>query len=126
MSSLYVRDTVRAWLAAGAVPFYDTVNQEQQPRDALWKTVDWGFPSRERDTYCGQQLENGTIAIAYFGQPGTGDTDVLAQAEQDIAALMAQVDPTNALVLEKNDPPFDYRQGNLYVVEFQVEYNYRS
>jgi hypothetical protein len=126
MSSLYVRNLVRTWLAATPVPFYDTVNLEQNPTDPVWKTVDWGFPSRERDTFCGQYQESGAIGIAYFGQPGKGDSDLLVQAEADITALMAQLDPTAALVLEDRGAPFDFRQGNVYVVEFQVEYVYRS
>jgi hypothetical protein len=126
MSSLYVRKLVKSWLTLGPVPFYDTVNTEQKPSDQIWKTVDWGFPARDRETYCGQYTENGTIAIAYFGQPGTGDEAILLQAEADIADLMQRADPTKALVLENDAPPLDFRQSDLYVVEFQIEYSYRS
>lgn len=126
MSSLYVRKMVKGWAALGPVVFHDTVNLEQDPPEAIWKTIDWGLPSRDRGTYCGQYDESGTFSVAYFGPPGTGDEAILLQAETDIDALMLNQDPTKALVLENRAPPMDFRQGNLYVVEFQIEYSYRN
>ena len=54
MSSSYVRETVRAWLsdASMSVPFYDTVNTDQNPMEDIWVTADFDSLFREKSTFC--------------------------------------------------------------------------
>ena len=43
MSSKYVRDKFRSWLNDGLVdsPYYDTINQDQNPTDDIWVTAEF-------------------------------------------------------------------------------------
>lgn len=126
MSSRYVRTKVRDWLNQGSIPFYDTVNNEVDPSDAIWSSVDWTFSNRTIDDYCGGAIEEGTFSIAFFGRPGIGDDTLIQAAEAEIALLMGRVDTSGKLVLIDFDPPSDSREAEHYVVEVLVSYEYRT
>lgn len=126
MADRYVRSKVRGWLAAGPVPFYDTVNIDQRPGDVVWCTVLWGAPFRSKESYCNEFVEEGEVSIVFFGRPGIGDDALLADAEAAIDALMTNADPTGKLVLLDRGVGIDFRQEEHYCVEYGVPYEYRS
>lgn len=126
MSSHYVRTTVKNWVKGGTVPFYDTVNVEQNPTDPIWLTLDWGIPFRTVDTFCRETTEEGTIAFVFFGNAGIGDDDLLAAAETFMDAVMLKSDTSGRLVLLDQGAAFDFRQEEHFCIEFQVTYEYRS
>jgi hypothetical protein len=126
MSSRYVRTTVRNWLGLGSVPFYDTVNVEQDPTDRIWNSVDWGAGFRDRETFCGE-VESGNFDVVFVGPPGIGDDELLEKAEAEIQVLMTRVDPSQKLSLLMFSAPQDFRtsQGK-FCVSISVEYEYRA
>lgn len=125
MTSFYVRDTIRNWLQLGAIPYYDTVNQEQNPLDAQWCTVDWGFSFTERMNYCDDFLEDGSFNVVFFGPIGQGDSVLIPDAESDMELLMTRIDPTNRLTLMAYSAAEDFSDENYYGVSFNVEYEYQ-
>lgn len=126
MASRYVRTMVRDWMNQGNVTFYDTVNFEVDPQDAIWSSAEWMYSNRTIDTFCGTALEEGTFTIAFFGRPGIGDDTLLEAAEEEIALLMSRVDSSGKLILLDFDPPKDFREGEHYVAEVMVGYEFRS
>lgn len=130
MSSLYVRKLVETWVADPVitVPFYPTVNQEQNPQDDTWFTLEFGSTSREVMTFCqGEQLEEGEIEIIVFGLPGRGYDDVLQAAEAVADALMAMTDPNGKLVLTGRSAPYEYSGGSAqreYAASIYLDYQY--
>lgn len=126
MASRYVRTKVRDWLNQGNAKFYDTVNYEVAPTEAIWSSAEWMYSNRTIDTYCGTAIEEGTFTIAFFGRPGIGDDTLLAAAEAEIALLMTRIDTSGKLILLDFDPPTDFREGEHYVCELMVTYEYRA
>lgn len=131
MASLYVRQQIKAWAeqAAQAVglPFYDTVNREQDPGDAKWSTVEFLNATSARSTYCKDE-ETGTFDLLFLERGGGGDEGLLADAEAAMAAFMASIDPTGKLQLVHADPPEDFPAGGgvpWFVVLFPVDYLYQ-
>lgn len=126
MASRYVRTKVRDWMNQGNIKFYDSVNFEIDPQDAIWSSAEWMYSTRTMDTFCGVALEEGTFTIAFFGRPGIGDDTLLEAAEAEIALLMSRVDTSGKLVLLDFDPPTDFREGEHYVAEVMCSYEFRS
>lgn len=124
MADLYVRNLVRSWLVSGVVPYYDTVNIEQDPEEDLWCTVDWGFSFPSLMTYCGEVQHEGSFRVLYFGLPGIGDQAVLAAAEIDMASLMSQMDPNKQLALIGISSAEDVLEENYFGVAYSVDYEY--
>lgn len=130
MSALYVRQTVREWLARPelSVPFYDTVNIEQNPSDEVWCTAAFDASFRDRLTFCENSwVEEGDVTILYTGLPGVGDAVVLAAAEADMLTLMSFRDPNNKLRLTAVDPPREASAGSVnqgYQISYLVEYEH--
>lgn len=124
MASHLVRTTVKAWLNAGTVPFYDSVNVEINPADDIWVTVDWVYGSREALSYCGEMLESGTFNVVFFGRPGIGEDVLLTAAEAEMAVLMTRIDTSGRVVLLSHDAPSDFRQEEHYCIEFMVNYEF--
>ena len=125
MASRYVRSKVREWLSQGSIKFYDTVNNEVDPSDLVWNTVDWTYSTRTADGYC-RNIEEGSFTIEYFGRPGIGDDSLLKAAEEHIEAFMKQADEDSKLFLINFDPPSDFRESEYYIVEVVVSYEYRN
>lgn len=126
MSSRYVRRKVGEWMALMTVPYYPTVNVEQDPTDATWVTVEYNIPFNNTLTFCNNKLEEGSFTIAFFGQSGIGDDQLLTAAEADVDLFMSQVDSAGLLQLMRNSPPIDFRQHEFYVVEFTIDYEYQE
>lgn len=132
MSALYVRQTVREWLSRPDfdVPFYDTVNTEQNPSDDVWCTATFDANFRERLTFCENSwVEEGDINVVYTGLPGVGDSVVLAAAEADMLTLMSIRDPNDKLRLTAVDPPREASAGSVnqgYQISYLVEYEYQE
>lgn len=130
MSSLYVRQTVEAWLQDPTLPlpFYPTINEEQNPADDMWVTAQFGSSYRETTTFCrDKQFESGDIEVIFFGKPGVGYTALIAQAEAFCTALLLNADSTEALVLTGRSAPFEYSAGSAlkqYSVGIYIDYEY--
>lgn len=132
MSSSYVRETVRAWLSDSSmnVPFYNTVNTDQNPTEDIWVTADFDSIFRERSTFCaGSWVEEGDVTLVFTGLPGVGDGPLLAAAEADVILLMAMRDPNERLSLTSVSAANEYSGGSAnqgYQVEFTVDYTFNE
>lgn len=124
MASLYVRKAVKGWLASGPVPFVDTVNLEEDPRDDVWCTVQWMPGSNEVLDYCRNTLERAAFQLVFFGKPGIGDEHLLEQAEIGLANLLGQSDNAKKLQLMGANTPEDFSIGNHFGIQFIVDYEY--
>ncbi len=127
MASSYVRNTFRNWLndASLAVPFYDTINQEQNPSDPIWCTVDFIPYERDQITYCGDVAERGFAEVIYYGSPGVGDAALLAAVEADILIIDGLVDAK--LTKDSMTAPNEYSNGDAekdYILSVEIEYTY--
>jgi len=100
---------VRRWAAEIAalhptIPFYDTVNRNQDPQDDVWWTVDF-FPLTMDGTFCERgYVETGYVYVDVFAAPGRGDMEAIQAMEIIIPEMFGKVDPTQRLVLESYDP----------------------
>ena len=132
MASRYVRQQVKTWLADSSmtVPFYDTINLEQNPSDDIWCTVEFGFASRERMTYCeGLIEEDGDFEVIYFGRAGVGDDDILRAAETDINTFMSFRDSSGKLLITNRSSADEFTNGDVdreYGISFSVDYIYHE
>lgn len=128
MSTLYVRTLVEGWLndVAMNVPYYPTINEEQNPSDAIWCTAKFNSDFRDVITFCrGNTTEEGDIEIEYFGLPGIGDDALLTALEADMITLMSQRDPAGKCVLLRRSAPFETSGGSaslLYGLSIFVDY----
>lgn len=126
MSSLYVRNRLREWCNSQFVgsKFYDTVNLAQDPVDPIWSTLEFVSSDNTQMTFC-DFWETGIVNVVFFGQAGQGDGSLLSIAEQDMANLMAALDPDKRLVILKSTPPEDYERSDGtpgFVVSFTINY----
>ena len=126
MSDKYVRDLCAEWAALVGVPFYNTINEEQDPTDPEWFTLEYQVINKQRDTFC-SYLESGLVSLIFFGQAGVGYEDLLQIGQEATDIFVANVDPTGRLTLELSQPPSDYTGLNSpsYIVEFAVNYTFR-
>ena len=102
MSSWYVRALIESWLNDPVmnVPYYSTINEEQNPQDDTWCTADFGDSFREILTFCdGNVREEGEIEVIYYGQPGIGYDALITDIEADVGELMKKRDPTGKMVI---------------------------
>lgn len=128
MSRKYVRDMAREWIQADAtVPYYDTINIEEDPQDLFWCTVEFSHEYTETSSYCNSQEEHGVIDIIISGQPGTGDDAVLEYATEIAAKFMNNRDPSGKLTLLNDQAPEEFSGGDAnkyYQVTVGIEYIY--
>jgi len=125
MSSLYVRNWFRSHTANLGVPYYETVNQDQNPTDPIWVTYEFNSEFSDLLSFCGDTMEEGTVDIVVSAQPGTGDAAAIAAAEAAAAYLTAQHDATGRLVIVKRQPVDEYSDGSAdrnYRVIIGIEY----
>ena len=131
MSASYVRTKTREWCTevstALAIPFYDTINQEQAPTDNVWFTVEF-FSEFHSGTFCNPgYIENGFVSIIVVAKPGRGDLEAIQAMEQIIPALDAKVDPTQRLVYTSYEPLDEFSGGTAdkdYRVRVVINYNH--
>ena len=132
MSSAVVRRTIKGWLSdpSMSVPFYNTINEEQDPTDDYWCTVLFNNPYREVTTFCeGKWTEEGEAEVVYFGPPGINDDALATMLEAEIIKLMARRDPTGKLILVRSSPPYEYSSGSAaqkYALSVYVDYTLYS
>lgn len=130
MSSFYVRQVVEGWLedAAMAVPYYQTINEENNPQDDIWATADFTSSLRDTITFCqGITSEEGEVEVQYFGLPGIGYSALIQAIEADMVTLMAQRDPQGKLVLMNRSAPFETSVGSaksMYGLSIYIDYQY--
>lgn len=130
MSSRYVRQQFETWLnnAGFVTPFYSSINQEVNPKDAIWVTADYAPGYREVLTFCdGVVSEDGEVELIFMGQPGQGYDAVIQALERDVNWLMQQKDPGGKLVLTNRSSPYEYTAGDAglqYSMSVYVEYSY--
>ena len=112
MSSLYVRNWFRSHTASLGVPYYETVNSEQNPTDPVWVTYEFNGEFSDVLSYCGDAVEEGTVDVVVSAQPGTGDAAAIQAVENAATYLMQQQDATGRLVLFSSQPPDEYSDGS--------------
>jgi hypothetical protein len=125
MSTLAARTLVHGWAAAQALPFYDTVNVEQNPTDPIWFTIEWDGAYGDPLTYCGDKLLEGSFSLVFFTRPGGTAIPLLAAAEPVVKNFMTSVDPGGKLVLLDNGVAEDFWSGGdapLFGIAFRVTY----
>lgn len=128
MSSFYVRQMVETWLKdpAMVIPYYDTINEEQDPQDDMYCTGRFNSSFRETTTFCqGNTLEEGEVEVTYFGQAGIGDNALIQALEADMVTLMAQRDPDTKLTLTQRSAPFEFSGGSAgqkYGLSIYIDY----
>lgn len=128
MSALYVRNMVRSWLndAALDVPFFDTVNLEQNPQVDTWVTAEFETTLRDKLSFC-EWKEEGEVLLVFTGVPGVGDGALLAAAEKDVKTLLAFRDPTRQLLVTAVQGIQEYSGGSAnvgYQIEIILDYEY--
>ncbi|RLC00593.1 MAG: hypothetical protein DRH90_18125 [Deltaproteobacteria bacterium] len=129
MSSSIVRTLVEGWLndVAMTVPYYPTVNEDQNPQDNIWCTADFSSSFREAMTFCnGYTNEQGEVEVIYYGLAGIGEDALIAAVEADMATMMAQRDPANKLVLMNRSAPYTFSSGSAdreFALSVYIDYN---
>lgn len=131
MSASFVRTTFRTWATevatATTLPFYDTINQSQNPTDAIWWTCEFTSELHE-GTFCQRgYFETGFITVIVVSEPGIGDLQAIQAMEQIVPALDAKIDPTQRLVLESYDPLDEQTAGSAdqsYRVRCNINYRH--
>lgn len=128
MSRKYVRDMAREWIKESAeIPYYDTINIEEDPQDQFWCTIEFSHEYTDLNTYCNSKEEHGVIDIIVSGQPGTGDEDVMEYATNIVNTFMNNRDPSGKLTLLYDQAPEEFSGGDAnkyYQVTVGVEYLY--
>jgi len=130
MSSLYVRQKVREWaeLSTVGVPYYDTINVEENPTDNIWFTAEFEPEYTEKQTFCGELSEEGLINFVFESAAGVGDETLLAAAQSAVKKILEQNDPSQDLVLVMDYAPDEYTGGTAdtgYRISISVEYYHR-
>ena len=128
MSRKYVRDMAREWIQTSSdIPFYDTINVEEDPQDRFWCTIEFSHEYTTSENYCNHKEEHGVIDVIISGQPGTGDGDVLDYATEIAAKFMTNKDPSGKLTLLNDQAPEEFSGGDAnkyYQVTVGIEYVY--
>lgn len=129
MSSLAVRTLADQWaLADASLPYYPTINQQTEPTDDIWLTLEFQAYGNDLETYCGSTVERGEIILVFMGLIGIGDDTLIAAAETYSSNYFDNnQDPAGKLVLVEKQPISDYQgNGNRYICEIAIQYEYRS
>ena len=128
MSRKYVRDIAREWIqTASDIPYYDTINIEEDPQDPFWCTLEFNHEYTTSESYCNKKEEHGVIDVIVSGQPGTGDGDVMEYATEIAAKFMNNLDPSGKLTLLNDQAPEEFSGGDAnkyYQVIVGIEYIY--
>jgi hypothetical protein len=106
MSCSYVREYVKAWCSqvgrAEMCRFYDTINQDQKPRDDVFFSIEFEAYDIE-GTFCQDDyMEVGAVAVIVFARPGLGDDEAVKALERVVVALLNKTD--DRLVFEGHSP----------------------
>ena len=112
MSARHVRNTFRGWCGTLAIPFYDTINFHQNPKDDLWCTVMFDPAQRNVIDLCQHTQEEGEIELMVCGKPGIGDDAVLEAIEDAIQVIMSKADALGRFVITDCGPVEDASFGD--------------
>ncbi len=131
MSSSYVRTQFRAFAqitsAATTFQFYDMINVNVDPRDDVWWTAEYISESHE-GTFCDRgYIERGFIRLVVFANAGLGDLPAIHALELIVPSMLAHIDPTRRLVLEKASPIQEDSGGSArkqYAVSVNIDYSH--
>lgn len=130
MSSLYVRSLCDQWAKSAetntGIPYFSTINEEQNPTDRLWFTLLYQPVNTTQATYC-STWETGIVSLIFMGPAGSGFEETLLSAQPVIDDFVASVDATGRLTLEVEQPPSDFTSPDdpWYVVEVAINYTLR-
>lgn len=126
MSSLYVRELCEVWATGQAVPYFNTISEEQKPDAPMWFTLEFQAISTTQETYCATK-EIGEVILVFMGTAGIAYNDLMAAAEPVVKAFYDRVDPSGRLTLEQVGSPADYAalDAPWYGVEWPVTYTFR-
>ena len=130
MSALYVRNTFRTWAAqvatATGYPYYNTINEEQNPVDAVWFSLEFVAEFYSNGTFCkSEETEDGFVRVVVFGQPGT--TDVPAVTALEAIGLEFAKKTDTQLTIEGFEPLSEMTAGSAdqnYRVGVVIDYSY--
>ena len=132
MSASYVRKTARQWANEVSAlfvqyPYYDTINLEQDPPEDIWWSLEFISDFME-GTFCRPgYIERGIIVVTVMAAPGTGDADAITAMEDIVPQMMAKIDPTQRLVIERYEPLEEASGGSAgkhYRVSVALEYQH--
>jgi len=112
MSSSYVRTFFRNLAPGIGCPWYETVNQDQNPTDPVWATFEFNAEYSALLSFCGNTAEEGTVDVVVSAQPGSGDAAAIQAVENAATYLMQQQDATGRLVLLSSQPPDEFSSGS--------------
>ena len=126
MSSLYVRQLAATWASALATPFFNTINEDQNPNDSIWLTLEFDAYTTIKQSYCENWIEEGTIRLVFFGTPGNGFDDLFLIAEQDANSFYINEDSTGKLTLVLKNAPLEFGGPDTpnFGVEVSIDYYY--
>lgn len=130
MSSRYVRQMFEQWLQDPSleVPYYPTINKEQNPRDDKWCTAEFNPSYREVMTFCNNMVsEDGEVEVIYEGKAGIGYDDLILSVERDIKLIENMSDPAEKLVITNRSAPTEFSAGSAdrhYSLSVFFEYQY--
>lgn len=129
-----MRTTIRTWAAAAeaatGLPFYETVNTEQDPADDIWWTLEFFAEYSEKLSFCDVWKEEGLCDLIVSGRPGIGDVAVIDAAEKIRDAILGNTDPTRKIYLVGPNPPSEFSGGSAqarwYQASVAIEYRYTN
>ena len=110
------------------IPYYPTINEDQNPEDERWVTAEFNGSLRDTLTFCEDNIiEEGDIELVYFGQPGVGYQPLMLAMEADLVTLMSKRDDTGKLVFVRRSAPYDYSSGSanmMYALSVYIDYQF--
>lgn len=132
MSALYVRNKFNTWAgevaAATGTPFYPTINEEQDPLDAVWFSLEYAAEFYSNGTFCkSEETEDGFVRVVVFASPGTTDIPAVTALEAIGQAFAAKTDPQ--VTIEGFEPLQEMTAGSSdrnYRVGVIVNYTYMT
>lgn len=132
MSASYVRYKVEEWCQeisqVTGIPFYKTINNEENPADDVWFTVEFGALFNEGMLCKKEYLEQGVVRVVFIGAAGTGWEDTILAMEGVIPLLMEKVDNTRRLELTDYEPLTEESGGSAepdYAVSVIINYTHK-
>lgn len=127
MASLYVMSLAELWAQSLTTPYYNTVNEEQNPNVTPWLTLEFETYTTEKDTYCNEWQEQGSIRLIWLGKAGNGFSSLFAIAESDVLNFSSNIDASGKLILETVNAPVEFGGSDtpFFGVMCLVDYVYR-
>lgn len=132
MSAGYVRRKIEQWCEEAAqahgVPFYKTINSEENPPDPVWFTVEFVALFIEGMLCEAGYHEDGAFRIVIMSQPGQGWEPAIDALEQIMPDILLKSDPSRRLVIDGYEPILEETGGSAehtYIVSQTVNYIHR-